>query len=118
MVIRLLQPLLYEYRLWKQWNAPALRRITWGLKDIRPHLIGGLLVVRLPLPPQQEPRLDLPDPLHHDPATQLADELPLDGLVGFPRDLDPADDAVRLHAAGHVHGVAPQVVGDLVQADH
>src|SRR5205807_5482326 len=51
-------------------------------------------------------------------AARLEGEEVLQPLVDRPRHLDRIGQAVRFHAAGKVHRVAPQVVDVLALADH
>ena len=48
-----------------------------------------------------------------DNSTRLTEELVFDEVVRFCGDLDEPAGAVRLHAAGCIDGVTPQVVGEL-----
>src|SRR5919109_2584735 len=54
--------------------------------------------------------------LHVAPFTK--GELVPQAVVGLGRHLDAARDSLRLHAAGHVHRIAPDVVDELLEADH
>ncbi len=68
-------------------------------------------------PPDEEPGRGRPHALHLDGASPLAAEPGAEAIGHLAGDLDPARDARRLHAAGHVHGVAPDVVDELAAAD-
>ena len=64
------------------------------------------------------PNLGVAGALDHDRALRPAVERVLDQFVGAAGDLDRAALALRFHAAGDVHDVAPQIVDELLAADH
>src|SRR5262249_25685532 len=64
------------------------------------------------------PRFHLPLALHRDGPPRLVDDLVIEQLLGRSRDLDPSRGPLRLHAAGSVYGVAPEVVEKPLPADH
>lgn len=71
---------------------------------------------------QEKVRFDFPflfaDALHVDlPSVVEGEALVLQDEIGLFRDLDPAADARAVHAAGQVHGFAPDVILWLLRAD-
>ncbi|KZR99794.1 Uncharacterized protein APZ42_004209, partial [Daphnia magna] len=62
--------------------------------------------------------LHLADAFDRHRAARLQRKVLVQLLGGGGRHMHPAGRARRLHAAGHVDGVAPQVVGEFVHADH
>src|SRR5688500_14653734 len=66
----------------------------------------------------QVPHLDLALPLDRDRPPRLALELVAEQLVRRAADLDPPRRPVRLHAAGRVDSIAPEVVEEALAADH
>src|ERR1700738_3481494 len=69
------------------------------------------------LPTVHIPRFDATCPLDFDRPTGLAIKFTTDKVEGIAGDLDDAALAVRLHAAGHIHRLAPQVVDEFPAAD-
>src|SRR5262245_23875007 len=66
----------------------------------------------------QEPRAHRTLPLHIDHPPRLALELVADELVRRFADLDTPRQAIRLHPARGVHGIAPDVEDEFPQTDH
>src|SRR5207247_2653426 len=67
--------------------------------------------------PEQKERLRPPPPLELDRAARLDREAAGERALGRAGDVDAAGAAARFQAARNVHGVAPDVVDELVPAD-
>src|SRR5215213_6345145 len=70
------------------------------------------------IPADESPGLHLAFAFHVDEPDRLGDEVGAQQLPGRTRDLDLVRCPVRLHAARHVHRVAPEVVEEAAASDH
>src|SRR5689334_22101419 len=68
--------------------------------------------------PREPPRLHAPFTLHLDRPAGTDLQLALEQPRGVVAHLDAVRLAVGFHAGGGIHGVAPEVVAELVLADH
>src|SRR3954451_19013150 len=97
-------------------NSPVQ---SWASAQHLKRTINEVVIwFRRAIRPIEKPCLGESLSFYIDWTARLKLVLPFELFVNGPADLDTAWDAGRFHAAGHIHGIAPEVVNKFCRSNN